>query len=108
VRFTQGGALLTAVVITGLALAAPATAAAAPASSAQGTAKAAKGCITVTATIPVGTLSLLRGVAADPKTNTTYVANGFDNTVLVISGRTNTVTATIPVGKIPEGVAADT
>ena len=93
-RFTQRGAMLIAVAITGLALAAPA--AAASASSVRDAARAVKGCITVTATIPVG--SSPGGVAADPKTNTIYVADFLDNTVSVISGRTDTVTATIPVG----------
>ena len=44
---------------------------------------------------------------ADPKTKAIYVANGFDDTVSVISGQTNTVTATVPVGSAPEGVTAD-
>jgi YVTN family beta-propeller protein len=64
----------------------------------------AKGCIAVTATIPVG--SGPGGVAADRKTKTIYVANDFSSTVSVISGRTNTVTATVPVGDGPQGVAA--
>jgi YVTN family beta-propeller protein len=103
-RFTQRGAMLTAVAITGLALTAPATAAATPAPSAHGGAQAAKGCGTVIATIPVnGTPG---AVAVNPKTKTIYVLNG--NTLLAISGRTNTVTATIPVGMIPQGVAAGT
>jgi YVTN family beta-propeller protein len=105
-RFTQRGAMLAAMAITGLALAAPATAAAVPESSAQGTAQAAKGCITVTATISVGNAP--GAVAADPKTNTVYVVNDVNDTVSVISGRTNTVTSTIPVGKIQQGIAADT
>jgi YVTN family beta-propeller protein len=104
--FTQRGAMLTAVAITGLALAAPAAAAAAPASSAQGIVHRAKSCNTVTATIPVGRAP--EAVAADPKTNIIYTANETDNAVSVISGRTNTVTATIPVGSVPRGVAVDT
>jgi YVTN family beta-propeller protein len=105
-RCAQRATMLIAVAITGLALAAPTTAAAAPASSVRGTAQAAKGCITVRATIPVGRFPF--GVAADPKTNTIYVANDVSSgTVSVISGRTNTVTATIPVGSDPDGVAAD-
>jgi YVTN family beta-propeller protein len=43
----------------------------------------------------------------DTKAKATYVTNGEDNTVSVISGRTNTVTATIAVGAFPQGVAAD-
>ena len=104
-RCTARATILIAAAITGLALAAPTTAAAAPASSVRGTAQAAKGCITVTATIPVGHSP--DGVAANPKTSTIYVTNADDNTVSVISGRTNTVAATIPVGHSPDGVAAN-
>ena len=100
---TQRTAILITAAATWLVLAATAATASPP--SVQGTAGAAKRCITVTATIPVGTQPA--GVAANPKTNTIYVANSFDNTVSVISGRTNTVTATIPVGGVPVGVAAD-
>ncbi len=92
--------------IPGLALVATATATAAPTSSLRAPARAVKGCITVTATIPVGRLPF--GVTAGPKTNTAYVANSDSNTVSVISGRTNTVTTTIPVGNFLQGVAADT
>src|SRR5262249_52732578 len=45
--------------------------------------------------------------AIDPRTDTVYVANFDDNTVSVINGQTNTVTATIPVGSTPIGIAAD-
>src|SRR5262249_23887978 len=87
-------------------LAPTATAVAASGSSLQGTARAAKGCITVPATIPVGRAP--EGVAADPKAKAIYVADLADNTVSVISGRTNTVTATIPVANgFPAGVAAN-
>ena len=34
-----------------------------------------------------------------------YITNGFSNTVSVIDTATNTVTATIPVGRFPFGVA---
>src|SRR5690349_17853491 len=71
--FTQRGAMLATVAITGLALAAPGTAAAASASSAPGMAHRAKGCIAVTATIRVGRAP--EAVAADPKTKTIYTAN---------------------------------
>ena len=37
-------------------------------------------------------------VAVNPSTNTVYVANFGDNSVSVIKGKTNTVTATVPVG----------
>jgi YVTN family beta-propeller protein len=97
-RCTPRTTMVIVAAITGLGLAAPA-AAAASASSARGTAQAAKGCITVTATIDVGGESF--GVAADPKTDTIYVANFDKGTVSVISGRTNTVTATVPVGGGP-------
>lgn len=42
-------------------------------------------------------------VAANPRANAIYVANNGDNTVAVISGKTSTVTATIPVGNSPQG-----
>ena len=58
----------------------------------------------VTATIPVGGES--DSVAANPLTGSVYVTNQFDNTVSVISGQTNTVTATIPVGN-PQGMAVN-
>jgi YVTN family beta-propeller protein len=44
------------------------------------------------------------GIAADQRTNTVYLADGADKT-WVISGRTNTVTATVRVGNEPLGVA---
>src|SRR5215831_12414549 len=47
------------------------------------------------------------GVAADPKTHTVYVTNISRNTVSVISGRSNTVTATIRVGLFPARVATN-
>ena len=93
-RFAQRATMLIAVAITGPALAAPTIAAAAPAPSAPAMAPAARGC-KVTATIGVGTFPL--AVAANPKTNTIYVTNDTSQTVSVISGRTNTVTATTPV-----------
>jgi YVTN family beta-propeller protein len=61
----------------------------------------------VTATIPVGTYISPLEVAVNPKTNTTYVTNSHGDTVSVISGRTNTVTATIPVGGFPFGAAVN-
>ena len=57
------------------------------------------------AAVPVGNGS--HGVAVDPGTHTVYVANGFDDTVSVIDGSRNTVTATVPVGDYPHGVAVD-
>jgi YVTN family beta-propeller protein len=69
---------------------------------------------TVTATVPVGENE--SGVAVDPSTHTVYVttekvsgnapATG-DNMVSVIDGATRTVTATVPVGSGPRGVAVD-
>jgi YVTN family beta-propeller protein len=47
-------------------------------------------------------------VAVNPVTNTAYVTNFSDGTVSVISGRTGTVTGTIPVGTGPLGVAVNT
>jgi YVTN family beta-propeller protein len=61
----------------------------------------------VTATIPVGTYISPLEVAVNPKTNTAYVTNSHGDTVSVISGRTNTVTATIPVHYYPFGIATD-
>ena len=46
-------------------------------------------------------------MAADPGAGTVYVANAGDNTVSVIDVATRTVTATIPVGAAPNGVAVD-
>jgi YVTN family beta-propeller protein len=47
------------------------------------------------------------GVATDPVTNTVYVANNSDNTVSVINGATNEVTATVHVGTAPLGLAVN-
>src|SRR5262249_61029932 len=66
-------------------LAPTATAVAASGSSLQGTARAAKGCITVTATIPVGRAP--EGVAADSKAKAIYGAALGANPVAVVSGR---------------------
>ena len=46
-------------------------------------------------------------IAADPRTNTIYLTNDGSDTVSVISGRTNAVTAAIRVGRFPVGIAAD-
>ena len=40
-------------------------------------------------------------------TNTIYVANSQSNNLSVIDGATNSVTATIPVGTSPSGVAVE-
>jgi YVTN family beta-propeller protein len=106
-RFTRRTAILISVAITGLATVATATAAAASASSAQSTVRAVTSCIKVTATIRLGRGLRPIGAATDPTTNTIYVTNFGNDTVSVISGRTNTVTATIRVGRLPVGVAAN-
>src|SRR5262245_16410651 len=60
------------------------------------------------AAIQVLTLALFLGVfgagVALAQTNA-YVTNSTDNTVSVIDSSTNTVTATIPVGSTPRGIA---
>src|SRR5260370_42519443 len=61
---------------------------------------------TAGATIRVGRVPA--GVAVNPRTDTIYVANLNSGTVSVISGRINTVTATIHLGgRFPVGVAAN-
>jgi YVTN family beta-propeller protein len=56
-------------------------------------------------TISVGARPV--GAAVDPATDTIYVANSSSNTVSVIDGSTEAVTATISVGTHPSGVAVD-
>ena len=46
-------------------------------------------------------------MAVNPLTGDVYVTNFSDGTVSVISGGTGTVTATIPVGSGPVGVAVN-
>ena len=46
-------------------------------------------------------------VAVNRRTNTIYTANFGANTVSVINGATNTVTAKVPVGNFPHGVAVN-
>ena len=75
------------------AIVAPTAAAAAPAGAAPA----------VITSILVGNGPL--GVVTNPLTNTAYVANVGDNTVSVISGKTNTVTKTISVGTFPHDMA---
>jgi YVTN family beta-propeller protein len=43
----------------------------------------------------------------DPGTHTVYVTTLDANTVSVIDASTRTVTATVPVGQNPQGVAVD-
>jgi virginiamycin B lyase len=83
------------VAVGALALAAPAIAAAAPAAIAP----------VVTAAMPAD--GNPGRVAVTPRTNTAYVSNSHDGTVSVISGRTKTVSATIPVGLQPDGGVRD-
>ena len=45
--------------------------------------------------------------AINPRTNTLFVTNYSDNTVSVINGATNSVTATVLVGNHPAGVAVN-
>ena len=59
----------------------------------------------VTATIPVGKAPM--GIAYDSAKGEIFVTNGQDDTVSVISDKTNTVVATINVGDYPYGVAYD-
>ncbi len=56
------------------------------------------------ATLPAGNTPL--GVAVNPMTNKTYVANYSDGTVTVIDGATNT-TATVSVGVYPDAIAVN-
>lgn len=45
------------------------------------------------------------GVAVNPWANTVYVANSDDNTVSLISAKTNKVTSTVAVGNSPAELA---
>src|SRR5580704_1041818 len=102
-RFVRRAASAIIVASIGLGLAVTTAAAAPPAPSWAATAGAATSCVRVSATIPVG--GSPTWVAANPNTGSVYVANN-DGTLSVISGRTNTVTATIPTGGLT-GVAVD-
>ena len=57
------------------------------------------------ATVTVGTNPY--GVGVNPSTNTIYVANEGSNTVSVIDGSTNAVTATVTVGTNPYDVGVN-
>jgi YVTN family beta-propeller protein len=46
------------------------------------------------------------GIAVNPVTDKAYAANLFDNTVSVIDGKTNVMTATIPIGNKLKGTTA--
>jgi YVTN family beta-propeller protein len=43
----------------------------------------------------------------NPKNDTVYLANTGADTVSVLDGRTNTVTATVPVGSAPVNIAVN-
>ena len=62
------------------------------------------GCSRVLGVLAVGGL-LGWGIAPAQAAPFAYIANGFDNTVLVIATATNTVVATVPVGRGPTDVA---
>ena len=85
-RYLRGRLAVPVAVGAVAAIVAPTAAAAAPAGAAPAVIPAIK--------VGMGPL----GVVTNPLTNTAYVANVNDNTVSVISGKTNTVTAIIPVG----------
>ena len=100
-RLTQRAMIPVTVAVAGLALVPATRCAAAP--SAQTTDRLASNCM-ITATIAVGSPN---GVAVNPNTDIIYVASGYGESVSVISGRTNKVTATIPVGNGPVGVVVN-
>src|SRR5215472_745400 len=102
-RVAQRSAIILAAVISGLVP--MAASAAVPASLARGMTAAATNCLKVKNTIPVGNAP--DGIAVDPATNTVYETNQDGNSVSVINGQTDTVTATIGVGSSPEGIAVD-
>lgn len=56
-------------------------------------------------TVPVGSIPL--GVAVNPITGTTDVADAGGDAVSVLAGQTHRVIATVPVGSTPHGVAID-
>jgi YVTN family beta-propeller protein len=59
------------------------------------------------ATFNIAVGSDTKGVAVDAATDTVYAANYGSNTVSVIDGATNTVTANVGVGESPYAVAID-
>ena len=90
--------------LRGARLALPAVACAAAVLAVPATASAAAGPIVIS-TVGVGDGPL--GAAVNPATNDIYVVNAREDTVSDIDGWTNAVTATIPVGTAPHGVAID-
>ena len=97
-RFIRRAASATTVASIGLGLAVTTAAATPSAPSWAATVGAVTSCVRVSATIPVG--GSPTWVAANPETSSVYVANN-DGTLSVISGRTNTVTATSPREALP-------
>jgi len=91
-RYIRRAACLITVAAAGLAPVVPVAA------SARGIAQGTNRCLTVTATIRLGSQKYPTGVAVDPKTNIIYAAELISNggRVSVINGQTNTVTATHP------------
>ena len=65
----------------------------------------AASCFRVSATIHVAPEPF--GVAVNLATNTIYVTNGNQNTVSVINGQTNKITATFPGGGSPDVAAVN-
>ena len=61
--------------------------------------------LTPTGAIQVGGSPV--AIAVDPLTSAVYTANSAGNSVTAIDGRTKRVTATIGVGRQPEGVAVN-
>jgi YVTN family beta-propeller protein len=95
VKLAHRVTVLTTMAIAVLAAAGTASAAAGAAPPGNAGRNAARP-VTVSATIPVGQGP--NQAAVDPRTGAIYVTNFQDNTVSVISGRTNTVVATIAMG----------
>jgi YVTN family beta-propeller protein len=101
----QRSVVLITVAIAAIGPAVTTAAAVASVSRGRSTAQVVTAHVRVTATISVGRFPV--GVAVNPRTDTTYVANANSGTVSVISGRTNSVTATVRVGRSANGVATN-
>ena len=63
--------------------------------------------VEVTATISLGNYGGYYGLAYDSGKGEIFIANGDFDSVSVISDNNNTVVATIPVGRVPDGAAYD-
>src|SRR5436190_56106 len=102
-RTSQRAAILATAALAILAPAATATAAAPSPAAPNATAA-----ISLQATIHVGPHP--GAVAVNPRTDTIYTENEADNTVSVINGHANKVTATIPASSglgIPDAIAVN-